>query len=98
MVVQRGWTALRTPLAASLPPWHADLTTYIQTISHAEGQHTGQLVTAVLLLAIASGLTAAALLATWAQHDLLDSNAFADTSTALIKDGTIGRIALGPQY
>ncbi len=45
IVVHRGWAALRTPLAAARPLWHADLATYAQTVARTGGQHTGQLVT-----------------------------------------------------
>ncbi len=56
LVVLRGWSALRTPIAAALPAWHADLTTYAATVGRDAGVHTGQLVTAVLLLAIAAAV------------------------------------------
>ena len=43
----------------------------------------------MLLLVVASALTAVALLAMWARNELVDSSKFADTSTDLIKDQAI---------
>jgi hypothetical protein len=55
-VVRRGWTALTTPLRAATPTWRADLGAYAATVARGAGQHTGQLVPAVLLLAIAAAI------------------------------------------
>jgi hypothetical protein len=68
VVVIRGWPALSTPLAASSPAWSADLTGYVQRVTHGAGHGSGQLVTATLLLAIAAAIM---LPAAWRRDSLV---------------------------